>query len=73
MSVCHMENAQRFVTTFSPFILDLPMTLAIVITYSVLPPWRSSNQTEYFPNLSFAAGLRVFEWLTVSAGKIVTS
>ena len=43
------------------------------ILHSDVLPWRSRNQTEYFPDLSFAAGLRVFEWLTVSAGKIVTS
>ena len=49
------------------------MTQAIVITYSVFPPCRSRNQTEYFPDLSFAVGLNVFEWLTVSAGKMVMS
>ena len=43
------------------------------ILLSDVLPWRSRNQTEYFPDSSFAPGLRVFEWLTVSAGKMVTS
>ena len=65
---------RRVVTIRSPFILLLPMTQAMVITYSVLPPCRSRNHAVYFPVFgSLALGGRVLELLTVSVGKMVTS